>query len=164
MFTRLRDWAGGLGKPMKGPWKYTDRGPTGGGRPKGTYPANGQPVTAWVYGADVHAMRAASLGHMTNTFSPGARGTHRWPDSATWGFRGDPGYGVNRFSGRTLSPVQQWYGLVHPLAGTAARSKRLGANAGVSGQPGLPSTGNDAGGLATVQYAGYGGPGTAWGS
>jgi hypothetical protein len=162
MFARLRAAVGAYGKPQK-PGKYTTRGPTGGGQRRGTIPGNGRPVVAWVYGPDVHAYRAASLGHYTNTVSPAARGVHAYPDASPSGFTGDPGYGVNRYAGKT-QPVQNWYGLVAPLAAAQARSKRLGANAGVSGQPGLPSTGNDAGGLSGVSYAGYGGISTGWGS
>jgi hypothetical protein len=162
MFARLRAGIGAYGKPGK-PAKYTTGGPSGGGHRRGTLPGNGRPVTAWVYGPDIHSMRMASLGAYTNTLSPGARGTHLYPDASPYGYTGDPGYGVNRWAGHT-TPVQNWYGLVRPLSGAAAKGKRLGANAGVSGQPGLPSTGNDAGGLSGVSYAGYGGPGTAWGA
>lgn len=102
-------------------------------------PGNGQPVTTWVYGADIHAQRIASLGVYTNTFSPGNYGLHGPHDAARTGYTGDPGYGVNRFGG-DIPPLQNWYSLVAPL--THPKNKRLGAGAGVSGQPGLPSTGD----------------------
>lgn len=123
------------------------------------YPGNGRPVTTWVYGPDIHSMRIAGLGHMTNTLSPGSVGTHLPPDASRSGFTGDPGYGVNRWAGETL-PVQHFFGLVAPIA--HARGKLLGIGAGVAGQPGLPNTGTDAG---DTSLYGFAMPSTAgWGS
>lgn len=104
-------------------------------------PGNGHPVTTWVYGADEQSKQlATTLAVAVNTFSPMAHGVHNPPDRGRRGFTGDPGYGVNRWAGKTLDPVQHFAGAVQPIRD--AKSKRLGAGAGVSGQPGLPSTGD----------------------
>jgi hypothetical protein len=108
-------------------------------------PGNGRPVLAWVFGPDAHAERIASLGAMTNTFSPGARGIHAWPDRAPTGYTGDPGYGVNRWSGRTQFGLQNFRGALYMTPQGNPKSNRLGAGAGVSGQPGLPNTGTQTG-------------------
>lgn len=124
-----------------------------------TYPSNARIVPVVVYDADIHAKRAASLGLMTNTLSPGAVGVHRHPDRSPTGYTGDPGFGVNRWAGDT-QPLQNFFGLVGPI--THAKSKRLGAGAGASGQPGLPSTGADVGDTSLYGFAMP--PTVGWGS
>jgi hypothetical protein len=98
-------------------------------------PGNGVVVTAVVYEPDRWAVQAASLGHMTNTNSPASAGV----GTRSWG---DAGYGVNRMTGRT-APLQAFAGAIMPILRPQAR--RLGMQAGVSGQPGLPNSGTDAG-------------------
>lgn len=122
-----------------------------------TLPGNGRKVTSWVYDADIHAQRIASLGAYTNTMSPGSYGLHGRADASPSGYTGDPGYGVNRWAGET-QPMQSFYSAVAPLM--HPKSRRLGIGAGVSGQPGLPSTGagNDPG--LGLNY----GAGLGWGS
>jgi hypothetical protein len=102
-------------------------------------PGNGRPVTTWVYDADIHAQRIASLGAYTNTFSPANYGLHGPHDASPSGYTGDPGYGVNRWAGKSAFPVQNFIGMVAPIAN--AKNRRLGIGVGVAGQPGLPNTG-----------------------
>lgn len=80
---------------------------------------------------DAYAVQAASLGIMTNTFSPASAG-HR--------YFGDPGFGVNRWAGRTIGPVQHFFGAAQSAL-RPATGNRLGIGAGTAGQPGLPNTG-----------------------
>jgi hypothetical protein len=106
---------------------------------------------------DAFARQAASLGLMTSTISPGSAGRHS-PGASAIGFVGDRGYGVNRWAGRT--PYQQ--GAVQSLGSPITpvgdpRSRRLGIGAMPAGQPGYPSTGQDAGGLSSLAYLGYAG-------
>jgi hypothetical protein len=105
-------------------------------------PGNGRVVAALVFEPDAHSVRlAGSMAVANNTASPMAGGLH---SGRRHNYGGDRGYGVNRQAGRT--PPQQFF------AGAAAalapvqdpRSRRLGAGAGVAGQPGLPSTGQEA--------------------
>lgn len=108
-----------------------------------TIPGNGRTTVAVVFGPDRQSIQAASLGMATNTFSPMSAGVHS-PGASARGFVGDRGYGVNRMTGKS-NPVQLFAGLaaaVRPIRDP--RSARLGAGAGVSGQPGLPSTGTGA--------------------
>lgn len=102
---------------------------------------------------DAFAVQAASLGMMTNTFSPASAGIHS-PGASPRGFVGDRGFGVNRWSGRTTYPFQQFSYPPSPIADPLAQ--RLGFGAGVAGQPGLPSTGDQTGGgrssLAWLSY------------
>ncbi len=89
-------------------------------------------VSVVVFGpGDPWSRQAASLGVMTNTFSPASKGTD---------FTGDRGYGVNRWAGATSYPLQTFGTAVVPVA--VPGSVGVGLGAGVSGQPGLPSTGN----------------------
>lgn len=121
-----------------------------------TIPGNGQTTIAVIFGPDRHALQAASLGMVTNTFSPMSAGRHS-AGASPRGFVGDRGYGVNRMGGRT-GPLQLFAGAaaaVKPIR--APKSSRLGANAGVSGQPGLPSTGTSALFGAGYAPAGWGG-------
>lgn len=122
-------------------------------------PGNGHIVTALVFTPDQHSIRAAGLGLATNTFSPMSAGRHT--SGTSRGFTGDPGYGVNRMTGRT-DPVQFFAGAaaaVRPVGDP--RSRRLGIGAGAAGQPGLPSTGAaaDGGGLGWLGYGQFGQPG-----
>ncbi len=122
-----------------------------------TIPDNAHVTTAVVFGPDAHALAlAGSMAVATNTFSPMANGVHMpTVDSAPTprGYTGDRGYGVNRMGGRT-DPLQYYSSAItsiqHPV------SHRLGIGAGAAGQPGLPSTGQDGGGLASLAWLGYG--------
>lgn len=106
---------------------------------------------------DAFSVQAASLGLMTSTISPGSHGVHS-PGASAIGFVGDRGYGVNRWAGRT--PYQQ--GAVQAIGAPSApvtnpRSRRLGIGAMPAGQPGFPSSGQDAGGLSSLAFLGYAG-------
>jgi hypothetical protein len=111
--------------------------------------ANTRVATSIVTDPDPFALQAASLGVMTNTFSPGAVGVHS-PGASAKGFVGDRGYGVNRWSGRTTYPLQHWAGAIKPIQDPTAQ--RLGLGAGVAGQPGLPSTGDQTAGLTSLAW------------
>ncbi len=128
-------------------------GPRAAGR---VVPGNGRVVAALVFDADAWSVQAASLGLATNTFSPMSVGVHS-PGASSRGVVGDRGYGVNRWAGRT--PYQQ--GAVQALGAPVQpiltpMSQRLGIGAMPAGQPGFPSTGQDDGGLAALQWMGYG--------
>lgn len=113
-------------------------------------------VLGWLARPDAFARQAASLGLMTNTFSPGSAGVHG-SSTQPRGFTGDRGYGVNRFAGAldyAAGSVQDLVRPVGPIRSPA--SQRVGLGAGVSGQPGFPNTGADAGGLASLAWLGYG--------
>lgn len=113
-------------------------------------PGNGTVVTAVVYEPDAHGVRVAgSMAVATNPFSPMAVGVYGGRAGAPGFARGAEGYGVNRMTGRT-NPLQFFAGAAAAVAPLSdPRSRRLGAGAGPSGQPGLPSTGQDDGaGLA----------------
>jgi hypothetical protein len=112
---------------------------------KRTVPGNTRVVTAVVADPDRWAIQAASLGLATGTFSPMSAGRHT--SGTARGYTGDRGFGVNRWSGRTTYPLQAFRTAVGPVADP--RSKRVGAGAMASGQPGLPSTGD-------AQYPGLG--------
>lgn len=116
-------------------------------------PDNMRTATAWLASPDRFAVQAASLGVMTNTLSPGAAGIHG--SGTPRGFTGDPGFGYNRWAGRTTYSYQHWQGAAVPVADP--KSKRLGIGAGVAGQPGMPSTGTA--GTGTPFYAPTGKPG-----
>lgn len=110
-------------------------------------------VTSAVYTVpDAWGVQAASLGVMTNTFSPGAVGVHD-PGASAKGWMGDRGYGVNRWAGRTSYPLQTFGQPIAPIADPSAR--RLGIGAGVAGQPGLPNTGEQTGGLSSIAWLTY---------
>lgn len=116
---------------------------------------NSQPVLAVIHPPDAMSVQlATAMAVATLPFSPMAAGVHT--SGTARGFSGDPGYGVNRWAGRTPYAVQNFAGAGNPVRGVNARSKRLGAGAGVSGQPGLPNTGGDTGGLGTLAWLGYG--------
>jgi len=111
--------------------------------------ANTRVAVAIVADPDPFAVQAASLGVMTNTFSPGAVGVHS-PGASAKGFVGDRGFGVNRWSGRTTYPYQHWGGAIKPVKDPTAQ--RLGLGAGVAGQPGLPNTGGQTAGLTSLAW------------
>lgn len=108
--------------------------------------------TAAVYAVpDRFGVQAASLGAMTNTFSPGSAGMHS-PAATARGYTGLAGHGVNQWSGD--GPPLQSFGsppapVLDPL------SKRVGFGAGPSGQPGMPSTGAATGGLSSLAWLSY---------
>lgn len=104
-----------------------------------TVPGNGRTVVATVYEPDAFSVQAASLGMITNTYSPASAGIHS-PGGGTRGFVGDRGYGVNAWGGAGPLPMQHFGGLTVPV--TLPEAQRLGFGAGVAGQPGLPSTGD----------------------
>lgn len=110
-------------------------------------PGNGRVVTTVVYGPDAWGVQAASLGAVVNTYSRASSGKR--------GLQGLEGFGVNAWHGASPWPMQHFRGLVRPITDPA--SQRLGAGAGVSGQPGLPSTGQLSGALGwTVGLPGIG--------
>lgn len=87
---------------------------------------------------DQHALSlAGSMGMAVNTFSPMSAGVHDGGASPR-GFVGDRGYGVNRFTGDT-APHLAMGAAVQPIL--TPDQYNLGLGSGVSGQPGLPSTG-----------------------
>lgn len=113
---------------------------------------NARTTTAVVTVPDAFSVQAASLGIMTNTYSPASKGR---PDAASpAGYAsGHQGYGVNRWAGRTTYPLQHFAGVVRPVADPL--SQRLGIGAGVAGQPGLPNTGGQTGGLSSLAWLSY---------
>jgi len=113
-------------------------------------PGNGTQVTITVFGPDRWPVQAASLGIATNTLSPAAAGTP---------FTGDRGYGVNRWAGATDYPLQNFAGVAVPVV--FPQHVGVGLGSGVSGQPGLPSTGGltGLGALATMSGSPGGRPG-----
>jgi hypothetical protein len=125
-----------------------------------TVKGNARVATAIVTVPDQFSVQIASLGAMTNTFSPGAAGMHS-PGASAKGWMGDRGYGVNRFAGELPYAIQNWAGGIQPIRDPV--SKRLGAGAMPSGQPGLPSTGdvNSSGfnSLAAMSWGQLGRPG-----
>jgi len=119
-----------------------------------TIRGTGTPTTAIVFGPDRQSVSlASSMAIATNPFSPMAAGMHS--SGTPRGYSGDPGYGVNRWAGRT--PPLQFFagaaGAVQPIADP--RSRRLGIGAGAAGQPGLPGTGTDQG-LAALGWLSLG--------
>lgn len=126
-----------------------------------TIPGNARQELVTVYGPDRFSIQAASLGVITNTFSPASAGRHS-AGATPRGFAGDPGYGVWRWAGEAPyagGPVQPLSAPVVPVADP--RSKRLGIGAGVAGQPGMPSTGvhGITGPLALLGYTQFGAAG-----
>lgn len=111
--------------------------------PRKVIPGNGRTTVALVFGPDAHSLRlAGSMAIATNTFSPMAAGVHS-PGASARGFVGDRGFGVNRMGGRT-DPLQFYAGAAAATAPVSdPLSRRLGLGAMTSGQPGLPSTGQD---------------------
>ncbi len=120
-----------------------------------TIPGTGRVVAGLVFEPDRQSVSlAASMAIATNTFSPMAVGRHT--SGTDKGFTGDRGSGVNRMTGRT-GPLQFWTGAAQAIKPVETpKSRRLGAGAMPSGQPGLPSTGQDATGVGTLAYLGYG--------
>jgi hypothetical protein len=119
-------------------------------------PGNGRQVTAVIFEPDRWAIQAASLGAATNTISPMSVGRHS-PGASVIGFVGDRGYGVNRWAGADPRAQGTRQNLAAPSAPVRnPRNKLLGIGAGVSGQPGYPSTGQDNSGVAQMAYLGYG--------
>lgn len=119
---------------------------------------NGILVTGIVFEPDRWSQQAASLGQAVNTFSPMSVGRHT-PGASAKGFVGDRGYGVNRWAGadaRAAGPRQNLAAPSAPVRAPVRSSMMLGYGAGVAGQPGLPSTGQDASGVAALGYLGYG--------
>jgi hypothetical protein len=123
--------------------------------PKGrTVRSNERLVTIPVFGpGDAWSHQAASLGVMTNTFSPASKGVQ--PQ-----ITGLSGYGVNRWTGATSYALQRFTGVSSPVL--YPQSAAVGIGVGVAGQPGWPSTGTmlppTIAGLANANtYTGIGG-------
>jgi hypothetical protein len=113
---------------------------------------NTRVTTAVVTVPDAFSVQAASLGVMTNTYSPASRG--RTDAASPAGYApGHSGYGVNRWAGRTTYPLQHYATAVRPVSDPV--SMRLGLGAGVAGQPGLPNTGGQTGGLSSLAWLSY---------
>lgn len=100
-------------------------------------PDNSHAVTTIVYGPSPESVElAASMAIANSPASPMASGVH----SNGGGFASAvQGYGVNRFGGKIPYAAQEFYSAVRTSA--EPLNLRLGYGAGVSGQPGLPSTG-----------------------
>jgi len=111
---------------------------------------NGTPLTITVFGPDRWSYQAASLGVVTNTRSPASSGTP---------YSGDRGYGPNRWTGASPQPMQSFAGAANPVV--FPQNVDVGLGSGVSGQPGLPSTGGltGLGALATMSGSPLGRPG-----
>lgn len=105
-----------------------------------TVKGNARVTTAVYTVPDAWGVQAASLGMVTNTFSPASAGVHS--SGSARGFIGDRGFGVNRWAGRTTYPLQTFGASIVPVADP--RSRRLGIGAMAAGQPGLPGTGANA--------------------
>lgn len=118
-------------------------------------PGNARQMVTTFYVPDQFSIQAASLGMATNTFSPMSAGRHtRGTDR---GFTGDPGYGVNRWAGARAYLAGAQQNIAAPVAPIYdPLSRRLGIGAMPAGQPGMPSTGADAGGLGALAWLGYG--------
>ncbi|HWB38562.1 MAG TPA: hypothetical protein VHA75_21290 [Rugosimonospora sp.] len=112
-------------------------------------PGNARTILALIFPPDAQSTAlASSMAIANNTLSPMAAGVHS--SGTTRGFSGLGGFGVNRATGRT-DPQQLWAGAagaVQPVQ--TPKSRRLGAGAMPSGQPGLPSTGQNASGIADL--------------
>ena len=124
-----------------------------------TIPDNARTRTEVYYVPDPFSIQAASLGMATNTNSPMSAGGGQ----RTGRFTGDAGYGVNRWSGAMaylLGTKQQQGPLAAPVL--SPLSQRVGLGAGVSGQPGLPSSGQDNSGTDSLARMGYA-TGYGWG-
>lgn len=106
-------------------------------------PGNGSVHTFTFFGPDPLSVQMSNtMAIVPKTYSPYSRGVH---DHGRWGFTGLPGYGVGsglQHNGRSTGPVQRFWGAIAPIRAENAKNKRLGIGAGVSGQPGLPNTGD----------------------
>jgi hypothetical protein len=114
-------------------------------------PDNARETKTVYYVPDPFSVQAASLGFATNTISPMSAGSG--PGGGR--FFGDPGYGVNRWGGALAylaGTKQDQRSLAQPVL--APLSQRLGYGAGVAGQPGLPSTGQDAAAYGSLRMMG----------
>lgn len=113
--------------------------------------SNNRVATTVVTLPDQFAIQAASLGFATNTFSPASAGVHS-PGSSKKGPMGDPGFGVNRWAGRLPlgMQLQNFGGATAPVRQPSG--PRVGLGAGVSGQPGLPSTGSTTGTSTSIGW------------
>jgi hypothetical protein len=110
-------------------------------------PGNEHVIASVVYGpGDAWSNHAARLGQFTNTISPASAGTP---------YSGDRGYGLNgnRWTGATSYPLQHFSVPVMPISSPA--NPGVGLGAGVSGQPGWPSTGQST--TAAALLSTYGG-------
>lgn len=106
-----------------------------------TIPDNARTTTALIFVPDAHSVSlAASMVAATLPFSPMAVGRHS--SGTARGFSGIPGYGVNRMAHKLPYALQAFYSAIGPIS--QPRSRRLGAGAMPSGQPGLPSAGQQA--------------------
>jgi hypothetical protein len=85
------------------------------------------------------ALAMATLPH-----SPEARGGAQGNGGGNF-FRGDPGYGVNRFAGKLMGALQTFGTPVAPINRPARGSVRYGMQAGPSQAPAYPSTGASSG-------------------
>lgn len=110
-------------------------------------PSNATVTTALVFVPDAWSVQiASSMAIATNPISPMAVGRHS--SGTQLGFSGDRGSGVNRMPHRLPFALQNFYTAIGPIS--TPKSRRLGAGAMPSGQPGLPNTGGDAGGIAAL--------------
>lgn len=117
--------------------------------------SNDRVETRLVGAPDPMSVQIASLGYVTNTFSPASAGIHSGGQPR--GFTGDRGFGVNRFAGaldHAIGPIQHYGGLTNPLHNPLAQ--RVGLGAMTSGQPGFPNSSPAPQDVSTLAYLGYG--------
>lgn len=86
---------------------------------------------------------ATAMAVATLTQSPEARGGGVGNGGGNF-FRGDPGFGVNRFAGKLLGAVQTFTTPVRPINSPLRGSVRFGMQAGPSNPAAYPSTGANA--------------------
>jgi hypothetical protein len=99
-------------------------------------PGNAQVTTAVVHGPDRQSLAlAASMAIAVNTDSPMSAGIN----SRFWG---DPGYGVNRWAGRTTSPQAYVGAAVYPVH--RPPTARVGAGYGAVDGSAYPNTATSA--------------------
>jgi hypothetical protein len=111
-----------------------------------TIPGNARVTTAIVHVPDAHAVSlAASMAIATNTNSPMSAGINGR-------FTGDPGYGVNRWGGRTTSPQAYVGASVYPVG--RPPTTRVGAGYGAVDGGSYPNTTLDAAGLQALAWMG----------
>lgn len=102
-----------------------------------TIRGNAQPVTGTWCGPDRQALSlAASMAIASSTLSPMSVGVGG-------PFGGDPGYGVNRWSGRTSNPQAYVGAAVYPVG--RPPTTRVGAGYGVVDGSAYPTTRDQAG-------------------
>lgn len=125
---------------------------------KRTVPGTGQRFPAVVFGPDAWSVQAASLGFTSNTSSPASSGVHETGRTGPRIAAGLPGFGEARMTGPIAYELGAYQAIGAPSAPVSNPiGRKLGIGAGVSGQPGLPSTGDSAGFGVAGAPLGWGG-------